>query len=77
MSTGVTETGVPLGLHYADVVDGKLYLFVNAEIFERYKQDRAGTIAKANEFWKKLSTFKPVSSGDAACSWLSKRIGGA
>jgi YHS domain-containing protein len=36
---------------YADIVDGKLYLFVNAAVFEKYKKDRAGTIAKADKKW--------------------------
>ena len=26
--------------HYADIVDGKLYLFVNADVFEKYKKDK-------------------------------------
>lgn len=36
---------------YADIVDGKLYLFVNAVIFEKYKEDRKGTIEKADRAW--------------------------
>ncbi len=47
--------------HYADVVDGKLYLFVNAAIFEKYKQDREGTIQKANATWP---TIKHKAVGD-------------
>ncbi|GJM02607.1 MAG: hypothetical protein DHS20C08_11080 [Rhodomicrobium sp.] len=36
---------------YADIVDGKLYLLLNAAVFEAYKKDKAGTIAKANKLW--------------------------
>lgn len=36
---------------FADIVDGKLYLFVNAAVFEKYKKDPEGTIAKAEEIW--------------------------
>ncbi|MBB94628.1 MAG: hypothetical protein CML68_08505 [Rhodobacteraceae bacterium] len=36
---------------YADIVDGKLYLFVNAAVFAKYKENPAGTIAKAEETW--------------------------
>lgn len=37
--------------HYADIVDGKLYLFLNAVAFEKYKEDKAGTLAKAEKNW--------------------------
>ncbi|RIJ27163.1 YHS domain-containing (seleno)protein [Henriciella mobilis] len=40
--------------HYADIVDGKLYLFVNAAIFEKYKKDRKGTIARAEKTWPSI-----------------------
>ncbi|WMS41877.1 YHS domain-containing (seleno)protein [Acuticoccus sp. MNP-M23] len=36
---------------YADVVDGKLYLFLNAAVFEAYSQDKAGVLAKAERNW--------------------------
>ncbi|MEO1169450.1 MAG: YHS domain-containing (seleno)protein [Pseudomonadota bacterium] len=36
---------------YADIVDGRLYLFVNAVIFERYLADREGTLRRAAEMW--------------------------
>ncbi|KAJ54349.1 hypothetical protein ACMU_18145 [Actibacterium mucosum KCTC 23349] len=38
-------------VRYADIVDGKLYLFVNAAIFEKYLEDREGVIAGANAKW--------------------------
>ncbi len=36
---------------YADIVDGKLYVFLNAVAFGKYKEDKAGTLAKAEENW--------------------------
>lgn len=39
---------------YADVVDGKLYLFVNAAVFASYQNDKAGVISKAEEIWPEL-----------------------
>ena len=39
---------------YADIVDGKLYLFVNAAVLEKYKQDPEGTLSKAAETWPSI-----------------------
>lgn len=39
---------------YADIVDGKLYLFVNEEIFHKYKQDRANILRKAEQTWPSI-----------------------
>ncbi len=36
---------------FADIVDGKLYLFLNATVFQTYEQDKAGVLAKAAENW--------------------------
>ena len=36
---------------FADVVDGKLYLFLNADVFEAYKKDKTGIIAQAEAEW--------------------------
>jgi YHS domain-containing protein len=36
---------------FADIVDGKLYLFLNAAVFRSYEQDKAGILAKAAENW--------------------------
>ena len=36
---------------FADIVDGKLYLFLNAVAFEKYLEDKEGTLAKAEENW--------------------------
>lgn len=38
-------------VRYADVVDGKLFLFVNAAIFEKYLEDKEAVIAGAYENW--------------------------
>lgn len=54
---GFCAFGVAKGLkldaspRFADVVDGKLYLFLNADVFEAYKKDKAGIIAKAEAEW--------------------------
>lgn len=39
---------------FADVLDGKLYVFLNEDIFKAYQADKAGTIAKANKQWKQI-----------------------
>lgn len=39
---------------YADIVDGKLYLFVNAEIFKKYKKDSKRILAKAERTWPRI-----------------------
>jgi YHS domain-containing protein len=36
---------------YAAVENGKLYVFLNEEIFRMYQKDKAGTIAKAEKNW--------------------------
>ena len=36
---------------YSDIVDGKLYVFLNAAAFEKYSEDKAGTLAKAERNW--------------------------
>jgi YHS domain-containing protein len=36
---------------YADIVDGKLYLFVNAAVYQRYLDDRENTLRTAEENW--------------------------
>ena len=40
--------------HYADIVDGKLYLFVNDEIFQKYKADSANILAQAEATWPSI-----------------------
>ena len=39
---------------YADIPDGKLYVFVSQSILDKYKGDPAGTIAQAEENWKSI-----------------------
>lgn len=39
---------------YAAVIDGKLYVFLNEEVFRAFQADRAGTIAKAAENWPEI-----------------------
>lgn len=36
---------------YADIVNGKLYVFLNDVAFKKYQEDKAGTLAKAEENW--------------------------
>ena len=54
---GFCALGVSLGkkldgdVRYADIVDGKLYLFVNAAIFEKYLANKAAVLAQAAEQW--------------------------
>jgi len=40
--------------HFADIMDGKLYVFLNEDIFRMYQKDKVGTIAKAEENWMKI-----------------------
>ena len=51
VSVGKKFDGDP---RYAAVVDGKLYVFLNEEIFRAFQEDVAGTIAKAEANWKKI-----------------------
>ena len=39
---------------WADVRDGKLYVFLSAEIFAAYQKDPEGTIAMAEANWKNI-----------------------
>lgn len=43
-------------VRYADIVDGKLYLFVNATIFEKYLEDKEAVIAGAFDTWPGIRT---------------------
>lgn len=47
-------------VRYADIVDGKLYLFVNAAIFEKYLQDKTAVIEGAHAKWPGIENT-PVS----------------
>ena len=39
---------------YAAVVDGKLYVFLNEQIYKMFQEDKQGVIAKAAENWKEI-----------------------
>lgn len=39
---------------YADVRNGKLYVFLNEDIFRMYQKDKDGAIAKAEKNWKEI-----------------------
>ena len=39
---------------YAAVIDDKLYVFLNKDIFEAFNKDRSGTITKAATNWKDI-----------------------
>lgn len=41
-------------VRYADVVDGQLYLFVNAAIFEKYLEDKQAVISGAHAKWGEI-----------------------
>ncbi|WP_299474602.1 YHS domain-containing (seleno)protein [uncultured Roseibium sp.] len=51
VSVGKKFDGDP---QFAAIVDDKLYLFLNEEIFRAFLKDEAGTIAKAEENWVKI-----------------------
>lgn len=41
-------------VRYADLVEGKLYLFVNAAILQKYREDPEAVIAGAREKWPSI-----------------------
>lgn len=53
--------------HYADIVDGKLYVFLNAVAFGKYLEDKQGTLKMAEKNWpgmhhvavQKVNSSKP------------------
>ena len=51
MSVGKKFDGDP---QYADVRNGKLYVFLNEDIFRMYQKDKDGVIAKAEKNWAKI-----------------------
>lgn len=51
VSVGKKFDGDP---NYAAVENGKLYVFLNEEIYRAFDKDRAGTIAKASDNWKRI-----------------------
>jgi YHS domain-containing protein len=55
VSVGKKFDGDP---QFADVQNGKLYVFLNEEIFNAYQKDKAGTIATAESKWKDIKHTK-------------------
>jgi len=53
VSVGKKFDGDP---QFADVRDGKLYVFLNEEIFRMYQEDPKGTIAKAERNWRRIQS---------------------
>lgn len=51
VSVGKKFDGDP---QYADIVGGKLYVFLNEEIYNAYQKDPKGTIKKAANNWKQI-----------------------
>lgn len=51
VSVGKKFDGDP---QYADLVDGKLYVFLNEEIFKAYQKNPGNTISSAKKQWKKI-----------------------
>ena len=51
VSVGKKFNGNP---NYAAVENGKLYVFLNEEIYRAFDKDRAGTISKAADNWKRI-----------------------
>ncbi|MCB1805980.1 MAG: YHS domain-containing protein [Candidatus Competibacteraceae bacterium] len=39
---------------FADIVDGKLYLFVNDAIFQKYKENSQKILSKAEKMWPEI-----------------------
>lgn len=46
---------------FAAVIEDKLYLFLNEEIFREFQKDQTGTIAKAAANWQKI---RPIAARD-------------
>jgi YHS domain-containing protein len=51
VSVGKKFDGDP---RYAAIVDGKLYVFLNEQIFALFQEDRSGTITKAADNWPRI-----------------------
>lgn len=57
---GFCAFGVALGKkldgspRYADIVDGKLYLFLNAAVFDMYEKDKVSVLTKAKSLWPSI-----------------------
>ena len=49
----------PETLSFADIVDGKLYLNVNADVFQKWAEDVPGNIVKADTNWPLIKDLAP------------------
>ncbi len=58
VSVGKKFDGDP---RFHSVVDDKVYVFLNKDIYDLYLQDRAGTIAKADQQW---AVIEHTAAGD-------------
>ena len=47
-------------VRYANIVDGKLYLFVNAAIFEKYKKQKHEVLTGAAKKWPEIKSVPVV-----------------
>ena len=51
VSVGKKFDGDP---RFAAIEDGRLYVFLNEAIFNEFQKDRAGTIARAEQNWRRI-----------------------
>ncbi|MEP3244367.1 MAG: YHS domain-containing (seleno)protein [Sneathiella sp.] len=58
VSVGKKFDGDP---QFSAIEDGKLYVFLNEDIYKLFQKDRAGTISKAETQWKKI---RSTAAGD-------------
>ncbi|MGG7566456.1 YHS domain-containing (seleno)protein [Rhodovulum sp. DZ06] len=67
---GFCTLGVALGKkldaapRWADIVDGKLYVFLNEAVYRMYEEDKVGWIAKAYKAWDGLKAL-PVAEANS------------
>ena len=58
VSVGKKFDGDP---RFAAVENGRLYVFLNEAIFNEFQKDRAGTIAQAEENWRRIRSASATS----------------
>lgn len=58
VSVGKKFDGDP---NFASIVDGKLYVFLNEDIYKLFLKDESRTIAKADKQWKKIRSISATS----------------
>jgi YHS domain-containing protein len=67
---GFCAFGVALGKkldgspRYADIVDGKLYLFLNAAVMDMYVKDKESVLAKAKSSWPSIHHLTIAEAND-------------